>query len=92
MFCKKYALPWERCNADWLLDQNIGKELESWHELPAAIAEVMKNKADYEKRFAELNNNGAEEVANVIAEMVNNGDMYKTWQDKLWGKKGIDLG
>ena len=72
-------------NAKFLVENNLGKEVQKTKDLPKIVEQVLAEPAysTYKKALAAIKNNAGQEMATIVKDMVNN---YEEWQNRLWEK------
>ena len=82
---KEFIYIFEKENAKFLVENNLGKEVQKTKDLPKIVEQVLAEPAysTYKKALAAIKNNAGQEMATIVKDMVNN---YEEWQNRLWEK------
>ena len=82
---KEFIYLIEKENAKFLVENNLGKEVQKTKDLPKIVEQVLAEPAysTYKKALAAVKNNAGQEMATIVKDMANN---YEEWQNRLWEK------
>ena len=82
---KEFVYLVEQENAKFLVENNLGKEVQETKDLPKVVEEVLAEPgySIYKRALAGVKNNAAQKIVEVVKDVANN---YQEWQDRLWEK------